>query len=52
MQEDENKNLNEKSEPQEYDNTNSEIGEKQLYELDKLILFDSHKELCKGSFES
>ena len=36
-----------KSEPQEYENTDGEIYEKELYELDKLSLDESHKYLYK-----
>ena len=42
-QEDENKNLSETIEPQEYENIDSEIYEKDLYEMDKLSLDDSQK---------
>ena len=45
------KKLSNKSEPQEYENTNIKIGEKDLYELDKLILDDSPKEWRKREFE-
>ena len=33
-----------KSKPQQYENTNSEIYRKELFEIDKLILDDSNKE--------
>ena len=41
--EDKNKKVSAKSEPQEYENTNSEIYEKELHDLGKLSLDDSHK---------
>ena len=43
LKQDKNTKLSAKSEPQQYDNTNSEIEKKELYELDKLSLNDSHK---------
>ena len=36
----------------EYENTDSEIDEKDLHEIDKLSLDDSNKEWCKCEFES
>ena len=44
LQEYYNKRLGSRSETQEYENTYSEINEKDLYELDKLILDDSNKD--------
>ena len=38
---DENTQLSTKNEPQEYDNIDSEIGKKQMYVLDKLIIDDT-----------
>ena len=42
--EDKNKKVSAKSEPQEYENTNSEIGEKYMYDIDKSSLSYSGKE--------
>ena len=36
---------------QEYKNINSEIDEKEMYELDKFSINDSHKELYNHVFE-
>ena len=47
----ENKKLSAKLEPYEYEKTNSEIDKKYFYELDKFILYGSHKEWRKGAFE-
>ena len=41
LQQDENKKLIEKLEPQQFDNTGSVIYEKDMYELDKLSLFEN-----------
>ena len=40
-----------KSELQEYEKTDSKIYEKELYDLEKLSLDDSHKEWRKPDFE-
>ena len=39
-----------KNETYDHENTNSEIDEKDLYEIDKLILGDNYNELRKRSF--
>ena len=52
LKEDKNARLSAKNEPQEYDNIDSEISGKQMYELDKLILDYSHKGWHKRAFES
>ena len=44
LQKDENTKLSVRREPQEYDNTYSEIEEKELHELDKLSLDNNNKE--------
>ena len=43
LKEDGNKKLSEKGEPLEYDDTNIENYEKELYKIDKLSPDDSHK---------
>ena len=44
LKQDENTKLSAKSEPQEYDNIDSEIDKKDMYVLDKFSLGDSHKQ--------